>query len=78
MKKPSGAVAFMGTYCETPVLFLPLTVTLGPVVGLRETRGEVLDQVMVLGALAGKTVALTVAVVWLEMIDGVPLVIPIP
>jgi hypothetical protein len=45
---------------------------------LRETRGEEVDQAIVFGARAGKTVALIVAVVWLVMIDGEPLAIPIP
>ena len=68
----------MGTNCEIPVLFVPLTMMLEPVDWLRETRGEEVDQVMVFGARAGKTVALIVAVVWLVMTDGEPLVIPIP
>ena len=67
--KPFGAVAFTGTYCEIPVVFMPLTTTFAPVEWLREIRLEGVDQVMVFGALAGKTVALTVAVVWLETID---------
>ena len=41
-------------------------------------EGEEVDQVMVFGARAGKTVALIVAVVWLVMTDGEPLEIPIP
>ena len=78
MKKPSEVVALTGTYCEIPVVFVPVTVMLEPVVWLRETRLEGVDQVIVFGALAGKIVAPTVAVVWPEMIEGVPLVIPIP
>src|SRR6185312_2182953 len=76
--KPFGAVASTGTYCEMPVVFMPLTTTFGPVVWLSEMRLEGVDQVIVFGALAGKTVALTVAVVWLETIDCVPFDIPIP
>ena len=78
IKKPLDAVALIGTNWETPVLFVPLTMTLPPVDWLRETRGEEVDHVMVFGARAGKTVALIVAVVWLVMIDGDPLEIPIP
>ena len=63
MKKPSDAVALIGTNCEIPVLFVPLTVTLEPADWLSETSGEEVDQVMVFGARAGKTVALIVAVV---------------
>ena len=76
--KPFGAVALIGTYCDIPVLFMPVTMTLGPVEWLRLMRPEVVDHVMVFGALAGKTVALIVAVVWPETIDCVPLDIPIP
>ena len=62
MRKPLDAVPLMGTNCEIPVLFVPLTMTLEPD-WLSETRGDEVDQVTVFGARAGKTVALIVAVV---------------
>jgi hypothetical protein len=56
-------VAFIGTYCETPVLLVAVTETLEPVAVLSDTSGEVVDQAMVLaaGPLAGYTPALMVA-----------------
>jgi hypothetical protein len=53
IKNPLASVALIGTYCEIPVLLVPVTTTLEPVALFRDTRLEAVDQVIVLGALAG-------------------------
>jgi hypothetical protein len=55
----------------TRVMLLPVTTTLEPFsTELRDTRLDEVDHVIALGALAGYTVAPTVAVVWPVIIDG--------